>query len=61
MPIFGGEGGGGEVAREWGTKWGYEYKLQLKCPIAGRCFGSSFPPLLFLWNNHCVSGKLGKS
>ena len=28
----------------------------LKCPITGRCFGLSFPPLLVFWNNH-VSRK----
>lgn len=59
--FLGGRGCGGEVARGWGSKWEYEYKFQLKCPIAGRCFGSSFPPLLVFCNNHCVSEKLGKS
>lgn len=61
-------GGGRMGGGSWGSLRGNggpsgdpNTNFGLKCPITGRCFGSSFPPLLVFWNNHCVSEKLGES
>lgn len=45
MPIFLRGGGAGEVAREWGSKWGSEYKFRLKMPNRWTMFLFKFPTI----------------
>ena len=40
---FLGGGGPGEVAREWGSKWGSEYKFRLKMANRWAMFLFKFP------------------
>lgn len=35
----------GEVAREWGSKWGSEYKFRLKMPNHWAMFWFKFPTI----------------
>lgn len=58
---FLGGGSWGSLRGNGGLSGDPNTNFGLKCPITGRCFGSSFPPLLVFWNNHCVSEKLGES